>query len=436
MPRQHRGRQRPALQPTAPPARSHRGVAGLKIIYPTDAGMRRSLGDGARQAAALGGRRKRHAGRDEHRRAQGAIFATGDWDIAVIGIGVTSPAQLMPFLSGPTPPNGTNFSRSTTPSTGRPSRGEPARRRGGLQVLARGRAGAVAAGRHRPLDARSRSPIYGNDASFALTRRRRADEPEADACDVTAAPLPACRRRWWADHARSAYAVRRTARLLVSMALLLTATFLMIHLVPGDPVRAALGPTRPRELVEAAAGRARARRPPADAVRDLRAPAPCTATSARRCLTGEPITDVIRARLPSTLQLAGLAFLVAILVAIPLGVRHGRAHARRAERSVELGFTTTAGRSPPSRRSCSRSARLALRRDARALPVAGRGGLSSYVLPVAALAIAPAAALARIVRVEGLRVLDQDYMRTARGKRLPGGSYTFATRCPTRSRRR
>ena len=35
------------------------------------------------------------------------------------------------------------------------------------------------------------------------------------------------------------------------MALLLTATFLMIHLVPGDPVRAALGPTAPQELVEA-----------------------------------------------------------------------------------------------------------------------------------------------------------------------------------------
>ena len=41
------------------------------------------------------------------------------------------------------------------------------------------------------------------------------------------------------------------------------------------------------------------------------------------------------------------------------------------------------------------------------------------MLPVAALAIAPAFALARIVRVEGLRVLGQDYMRTARGKRLP-----------------
>ena len=52
-------------------------------------------------------------------------------------------------------------------------------------------------------------------------------------------------------------------------------------------------------------------------------------------------------------------------------------------------------------------------------PVAGRAGVSSYVLPVAALALAPIAALSRIVRVEGLRVLGQDYIRTARGKRLP-----------------
>ena len=51
--------------------------------------------------------------------------------------------------------------------------------------------------------------------------------------------------------------------------------------------------------------------------------------------------------------------------------------------------------------------------------MAGDSGVKSYVLPIAALAIGPAAALARIVRVEGLKVLDADYIRTARGKRLP-----------------
>jgi peptide/nickel transport system substrate-binding protein len=41
---------------------------------------------------------------------QGALFGTGDWDVAVLGIGVTSPAQLTPFFAGPAPPKGTNFS--------------------------------------------------------------------------------------------------------------------------------------------------------------------------------------------------------------------------------------------------------------------------------------------------------------------------------------
>jgi peptide/nickel transport system permease protein len=53
------------------------------------------------------------------------------------------------------------------------------------------------------------------------------------------------------------------------------------------------------------------------------------------------------------------------------------------------------------------------------LPVAGRGGADSYVLPVLALALGPAALLARIVRVETHRVLDENFIQTARAKRLP-----------------
>jgi peptide/nickel transport system permease protein len=41
------------------------------------------------------------------------------------------------------------------------------------------------------------------------------------------------------------------------------------------------------------------------------------------------------------------------------------------------------------------------------------------VLPAAALAIPPAALLARVVRLETVRVLGSDYIRTARSKHLP-----------------
>ena len=53
------------------------------------------------------------------------------------------------------------------------------------------------------------------------------------------------------------------------------------------------------------------------------------------------------------------------------------------------------------------------------LPVAGETGPSSYILPVLSLTLGSVAALARVIRLEGLRVLDEDYMRTARSKRLP-----------------
>ena len=40
----------------------------------------------------------------------GTIFSAGDWDIAWVGLNVSSPDQLVPFLSGPAAPDGTNFS--------------------------------------------------------------------------------------------------------------------------------------------------------------------------------------------------------------------------------------------------------------------------------------------------------------------------------------
>ena len=53
------------------------------------------------------------------------------------------------------------------------------------------------------------------------------------------------------------------------------------------------------------------------------------------------------------------------------------------------------------------------------LPVAGNDSPEAYVLPVLALAVGTAAILARIIRVEMVAVLEADFVRTARAKRLP-----------------
>jgi peptide/nickel transport system permease protein len=227
------------------------------------------------------------------------------------------------------------------------------------------------------------------------------------------------RRRWWADRPRSAYFARRLGRLIVSLVVLLTLTFAMIHLVPGDPVRASLGATAPAQLVQQRRAQLGLDNPLWQQYVDYvdRAVHGDFGTS---LTSGEPVTEIVRTRLPTTLELAGLAFLVAVAIGVPLGVLSAAFTRDGRRRYGELAFTAATGTFasiPSFLLAVALIYLLAIRW--RIFPVAGRSGPSSYVLPVAALAIGPAAALARIVRVEGLKVLEADYIRTARGKRLP-----------------
>src|SRR5436309_14154587 len=51
-------------------------------------------------------------------------------------------------------------------------------------------------------------------------------------------------------------------------------------------------------------------------------------------------------------------------------------------------------------------------------PVSGRGGLSHLLLPSFTLGMGMAAIMTRIIRSSLLRVIHEDYVRTARAKRL------------------
>jgi peptide/nickel transport system substrate-binding protein len=85
------------------------GHPKLKLLYPTDGGsgfisamaLAQSQLDAAGASATLNGTTTPNL--------QATLFGTGDWDVALVPLGVSSPAQLVSFLSGPAPPNGTNF---------------------------------------------------------------------------------------------------------------------------------------------------------------------------------------------------------------------------------------------------------------------------------------------------------------------------------------
>ncbi|MDH6120205.1 peptide/nickel transport system permease protein [Kitasatospora sp. GAS204A] len=225
--------------------------------------------------------------------------------------------------------------------------------------------------------------------------------------------LPHLLRNPW-----TAFLARRTARLLLSLGVVLTASFAMIRLVPGDPVRAALG-------VDAAPALVAARR------HQLGLDAPFLSQYrgylsglahgdlGTSLVTGTPVAELVRTRLPATLEIAGLAFLVTLAVALPCGLLAAvRTRDGRHPRS-ELAFTVlTAGLAgvPDFVLAAGLTAFLAV--GLQLFPVAGSAGAESFVLPVLALCLAPTAVLVRIVRVEALKVLSEDYLRTARSKRL------------------
>ncbi|MEV4620779.1 ABC transporter permease [Asanoa sp. NPDC049573] len=222
-----------------------------------------------------------------------------------------------------------------------------------------------------------------------------------------------------AESAWLRFAARRLLRLLFSIWVLLTAAFLMIHLIPGDPVRAALGVTASADLVNARREQLGLNDPLwsqyGHYLRDLFAARFGTST-----ISGLPVAQVIADRYPATLELAVYAFLVAVALSVPLGLTMAVLTRSGRRRRLELGFTSTSvflGTVPEFLVAATLvyvfGVRLGL------APIAGRAGPGSYVLPVLALAIGPAAVLARITRVETLAVLEADFIRTARAKRLP-----------------
>ncbi len=235
---------------------------------------------------------------------------------------------------------------------------------------------------------------------------------------VTTAFAPALRDRI-ASSRWLGYLLRRLGRLIVSIWVLVTASFFMIHLIPGDPVRAAMG-------LKAASAAVEARR----AAMGLNDPVwqqylhylqkLVKGDFGTSIVTNVQVSQTISERLPATLQISVLAFLVVTVLAVPLGLVMAILTRGGQRGGLQLGFATSnviLAAIPDFLLAVVLVYVLSVRLGW--FPVAGRSDLSSYVLPVVALAAGPIGILSRIVRLETLTVLGDDFIRTARSKRLP-----------------
>jgi peptide/nickel transport system permease protein len=132
------------------------------------------------------------------------------------------------------------------------------------------------------------------------------------------------------------------------------------------------------------------------------------------------VAEIILVKMPYTLQLAGIGIAVVLVVAIPLGMLVGIATQGNRNRWLDVAFGTVTGllQSVPQYVAATFLV-LVFAITLSVLPAAGANAPASLVLPIAAVALGPTCSIARVVRRETSTVLEQDYMRTARGSRLP-----------------
>ena len=191
--------------------------------------------------------------------------------------------------------------------------------------------------------------------------------------------------------------------------------FLLIHLIPGDPVEIMLGEsasTADREALRAALGL------------DL-----SIGVQFKNYLYGlsqldlgtsihfrRPVSALLLERLPATGLLALVTLVLTLSLALPLGiiaaVRRNTWWDTGAMSFSMLGVSIPNFWLGPV-------LILIFSLWLGWLPVSGRSGLASVILPSLTLATGLIAVLSRMVRSSMLEVLGEDYMRTARAKGLP-----------------
>ncbi|MDX1414716.1 MAG: ABC transporter permease [Candidatus Promineifilaceae bacterium] len=215
--------------------------------------------------------------------------------------------------------------------------------------------------------------------------------------------------------------------LLIGVSLI---TFIMINVVPGDPISTQFG-MDPRGVDPETINRLREEL-------GLNDPLPVQYLNYLKDLlrgdmgtsitTKTPVTLEIKSRLPATVQLALAAMFLVLLVSIPLGILSALHRGSIIDR-LSVGVALLGVSMPSFWLGIMLMLLFSLQLGW--LPSAGRGdgtltgSLRALILPAVTLAFGLMGLSTRIMRSSMLDVLDQDYMRTAHAKGLPPRRVVF-----------
>src|SRR5712664_3529736 len=225
------------------------------------------------------------------------------------------------------------------------------------------------------------------------------------------------------------YLVRRILAVIPVLAVVVTVVFLLIHLIPGDPVSVMLGPDATPAQIQATRQALGLDRPLHEQLFKFYA----------RVLRGDlgqsyfldrPVVTALLERAEPTLVLTFSALLVAVLIGVPSGIIAAAHPGSLWDRALMLGALLGVC-VPGFWLSLNFIYLFAVRLGW--LPAAGYASLFSdpvsalryMVLPAVSLGFNQSALIARISRSCMLEALQQDYVRTARAKGLSNRAVTY-----------
>src|SRR5437764_8470132 len=204
--------------------------------------------------------------------------------------------------------------------------------------------------------------------------------------------------------------------------LVVSVVFLLIHLVPGDPIVQMLGEGAPAADV-ASARHAYVLDLPVRQQYFHYWAGVLHGDLGPSIRFNQGVSRLIAQRYPYTLELTLASMLVAVLLSVPAGVRSAQRRNRWDDRL--LSVVSLFGLSFPNF-ALGPILILFFAIKLGLLPVSGSGTVAHLVLPAITMGGALAAILTRMVRTSMLEELSHDYIRTARAKGLP--ERTVATR--------
>jgi peptide/nickel transport system permease protein len=219
------------------------------------------------------------------------------------------------------------------------------------------------------------------------------------------------------------YVARRVGQALLALLGVSIVVFALIHLVPGDPIRAAMGTRFDPELYQVFLERSGLDQPLLVQYVDWLGRA-LTGDLGVSFRTGRPVTESIAQRVPATALLAVGALLIGLIIALPAGivsaVRQGKPIDYVANGFAQIGVSV-----PDFWYGILLMLIFAV--NLRWLPVSGYvspaddpvEALRRLVLPSVTAGVVTGAILTRFVRSSVLEALNADHVRLARAKGLP-----------------